>query len=75
MYERVHLGLAADALNTRLKATQELVAESGSTALVPGKSFRNVTFGFWGEDQLSGHARRGLGVSLLPTPAQKPGSS
>jgi hypothetical protein len=45
------------------------------TTLVPGISFRDVQFGFWREDQLNGHATRGLGVSLLPTPAQKPGSS
>lgn len=70
-----HIGLAADAFNTSVDRTQKLLAKSDSSAFVPGVSIGDIKFGFWCDDQLSGHAGRGPCVSLLPRPVLKPGFS
>src|SRR5437660_1036530 len=71
--DRVHLGSAPDAFQTRLDRTQELLTQPGSAAFIPDVGFCNVRFGFRNDHQLKGHSRRGRCASPLPRAAPKPG--
>ena len=73
--DRVHLGSAPDAFQTRIDRSQELLTQSGSAALIPDVGFCNVQLGFRSDHQLNGHSGHARCASPLPTAAQQPGFS
>src|ERR1035437_1247808 len=73
--DRVHLGSAPDAFQTRIDRTQELLTQSGSAAFIPDVGFCNVQLGFRSDHQIHGHSAHAPCASPLPRAAPKPGFS
>ena len=66
-------GLPANALHGRIDRTQILLAKPYSATLIPNISFSYVEFGFWRNNQFSGHTGRAPFVSHLPRTVPRPG--
>jgi hypothetical protein len=59
-------GLPANALHRHIDRAQKLLAKPRSATLLPNIGFGNIEFGFWRNNQFSGHTGRALFVSHLP---------
>ena len=66
-------GVAANALDGCIDGPEKLLAQSDAAALIPDIRIGEVEFGFWRNDQFSGHTGRALVALCLATIVPKPG--
>jgi hypothetical protein len=52
---RPHFGISANGFKDSVNTTQEVLAKTGTAALVPSECVIHVLLGLWGNDQLSAH--------------------